>query len=205
MAKTDIYPELTRKIQELKKLQVPAQRKEILQPLIEFIQQKRDEENPVLLNFICTHNSRRSQLAQVWAKAISSYYEIETSCFSGGTEETAFFKNAIETLKRAGFKITLEKGENSKIEVRFSEYEEALFCYSKVFDAPENPSKDFAAVMTCSHADENCPFIPGADSRIALDYADPKEFDSSPRAAEKYDERSNQIASEMIYVFENIK
>ena len=205
MSKPNIFPALLEKIQEVKELQIPAQRKEILQPLIEFIQRKKNNGKPVRLNFICTHNSRRSQLAQVWARAISSYYEIETACFSGGTEETAFFKNAIEALKRAGFQINSEKGENPKVEVRFSENEESLFCYSKVFDAPENPSDNFAAVMTCSHADENCPFIPGADARVALDYADPKEFDNSPLAAQKYDERSNQIASEMIYVFENIK
>lgn len=79
-----------------------------------------------------------------------------------------------------------------------------MICYSKVFDADENPSTNFAAVMTCSHADENCPFIPGSEASIALDYKDPKEFDDTPQAQEKYDERSDQIASEMIYVFENI-
>ncbi len=205
MSQIKLYPELKEKLNSLEKLEIPADRKKILQNLIDFIQQKKNSEKSIQLNFICTHNSRRSQFGQIWAKAISSYYGIETECFSGGTEETAFFENAIDALKRAGFKIDVENGENPRVEVNFAENQPALTCYSKVFDAPENPSENFAAVMTCSHADENCPFIPGSDARIALDYSDPKEFDGTPKAAEKYDERSNQIASEMMYVFKNIE
>ena len=160
---------------------------------------------PIKLNFICTHNSRRSQLGQVWAKAISAHYGIKTECFSGGTEETAFFKSAIDALRRAGFVIKSGAGQNAHSEVFYSEEDKPVICYSKVYDAPENPSENFAAVMTCSHADENCPFIAGSKARIPLDYKDPKEFDNTPQAEEKYDERSDQIASEMIYVFENIK
>ena len=205
MCQIELYSQLRKKLKSLKKIEIPEQRKQVLQPLIEFIQQKKDSGESVQLNFICTHNSRRSQLAQVWAQAISVHYEIQTKCFSGGTEETAFFKNAIDALKRAGFRINSEADKNPHFEVYYSEGAEPLICYSKVYDAPENPKENFAAVMTCSHADENCPFIAGSDSRIALDYKDPKEFDNSPLAEEKYDERSDQIASEMIYVFKNIK
>lgn len=202
---TTLYPELKEKIQELESLEIPENRKEILKPLISFIQKKKDENNPILLNFICTHNSRRSQLGQVWAKAISVYLGIDTECFSGGTEETAFHQNARAALSRAGFQIENEVGTNTHFKVSYAENDKPLVCFSKVYDSEENPSKGFAAVMTCSHADENCPFIPGADARIALDYKDPKESDGTPQAAEKYDERSDQIASEMIYVFKSIK
>jgi len=205
MPQIQLYPELREKLNQLSNAEIPDDRKKILQPLIEFIQHKKDAAKTIQLNFICTHNSRRSQLAQVWAKAISAKYGIETNCFSGGTEETAFYKNAIDVLKRAGFRIDSEKGENPHFEVYYSNESKPLICYSKVYDAQENPSQNFAAVMTCSHADENCPFIPGAQTRIALDYSDPKEFDDTPRAQEKYDERSDQIASEITYVFENIK
>lgn len=200
-----LFPELKKKLENLQKLEITKERKKVLQPLIQYIQKKRDAAEPVLLNFICTHNSRRSQLAQVWAQVISEEYGIETDCYSGGTEETAFFINAIEALERAGFRISSAQEENPKIQVQFSEKKDPMICYSKVYDAPENPSEDFAAIMTCSHADENCPFIAGASARIALDYKDPKEFDGTPLASQKYDERSDQIASEMIYVFKNIK
>ena len=205
MSKTKLFPVLVKKLDHLRGMEIPADRKEILQPLVEFIQDQRNSEQPVKLNFICTHNSRRSQLAQVWAKAISVYYGIKTECFSGGTEETAFYKNAVEALRRAGFIIKSGSGKNAHFEVLFSEESEPVTCFSKVYDSPVNPEENFAAVMTCSHADENCPFIPGSKARIPLDYKDPKQFDNTPFAMEKYNERSDQIASEMIYVFENIK
>ncbi len=204
MAKIELFPELIEKFKRLKDLDISENRKNILQPLINYIQLQKDAGQPARLNFICTHNSRRSQLGQVWAQAISGMYGIDTQCFSGGTEETAFYINSIQALERAGFKVNSREGQNPKVEIYYSEFEEPLICFSKVYDAPENPSENFAALMTCSHADENCPFIAGSDIRIPLDYKDPKEFDGTHIAAHKYDERSDQIASEMIYVFQNI-
>ena len=58
--------------------------------------------------------------------------------------------------------------------------------------------------MTCSQANANCPFIPGAEKRIPITYEDPKEFDNTPQQIKKYQERSNQIATEMLYVFSQI-
>ncbi|TBW28530.1 protein-tyrosine-phosphatase [Gramella sp. KN1008] len=205
MSKLNLFPEIQKKIQALQNHTISSERKEVLKPLMSFIQHKKDKGNPILINFICTHNSRRSQLGQVWAKAVSAYFGLDTECFSGGTEETAFHINAINALERAGFRIESKPGDNPEIMVHFSKNDDPLICYSKVYDSEENPSKGFAAVMTCSHADENCPFIPGADARIPLDYKDPKDFDETPQAPGKYDERSDQIASEMIYVFKNIK
>ncbi|GAA4320063.1 protein-tyrosine-phosphatase [Pontixanthobacter gangjinensis] len=205
MPKTKLFPVLVKKIEHLEKSKIPAYRQKVLQPMIDYVQQQKDHGAPITLNFICTHNSRRSQLAQVWAWAISRYYGIKTDCYSGGTEETAFFKNAVEALRRAGFIIKSGSGQNPLFEIFMSEEIDPLICYSKVYDAPENPSEEFAALMTCSNADENCPFIPGSKARIPLDYKDPKEFDDTPFAMEKYEERSEQIASEMIHVFQNIK
>ncbi|PTX42448.1 protein-tyrosine-phosphatase [Christiangramia gaetbulicola] len=205
MYKTKLFPVLIKKLDQLEGTDIPENRKKVLQPLIDFIQQQKNSGEAIKLNFICTHNSRRSQLAQVWAQAISAHFGIKTECFSGGTEETVFFKNAVETLRETGFIIKSGSGENPHFQVFYSEEAEPLVCYSKVYDAPENPTENFAAVMTCSHADENCPFIPGSKARIPLDYKDPKQFDDTPLAMEKYEERSDQIASEMIYVFQHIK
>ena len=59
--------------------------------------------------------------------------------------------------------------------------------------------------MTCSHADENCPFIPGAEIRIPVRYDDPKAFDGTDLMEAKYLERSKEIATEMLYVFSKIR
>ena len=77
--------------------------------------------------------------------------------------------------------------------------------FSKLFSDEVNQVENFAAVMTCDHADENCPVIPGTEQRISVNYIDPKAFDNSPEEAGRYDERSFQIASEMFYVFSKIQ
>ncbi|MFV8224542.1 low molecular weight phosphatase family protein [Christiangramia aquimixticola] len=205
MSHTKLFPTLEQKIKELEKAEIPLERKEILQNLIDFIQDKKDADLPVRLNFICTHNSRRSQFSQIWAHLASKIYNIPTECFSGGTEVTAFHANAINSMARAGFKSEKTTETNPEIKMFYSEQESPLICYSKLYDSPENPSNLFAAVMTCSHADENCPVIPGADARIPLDYLDPKAFDNTPQVEEKYDERRDQIGAEMLYVFQKIK
>ena len=92
-------------------------------------------------------------------------------------------------------------GENPRYEVSYSEERPPLICFSKVYDDPENPQEEFAAVMTCTDAEQNCPFVPGTEKRISLPYIDPKEADDTPKEKERYDERSLQIASEMFYVF----
>ncbi|WPY99562.1 protein-tyrosine-phosphatase [Christiangramia sp. OXR-203] len=195
----NIFPELTSKIKELEKLSISEERMKVLQPLVEFISNKINSKEALKLNFICTHNSRRSQLAQAWAMAASDYYEVPARCYSGGTEATAFFPQAISTLSTSGFRIDEKSGNNPKITVDTGVSSNTF--YSKVFDDEKNPTKNFAAVMTCSHADENCPFIVGAESRIPLNYEDPKSFDDTVEMAEKYMERSDQIGSEMLYAF----
>jgi arsenate reductase len=55
--------------------------------------------------------------------------------------------------------------------------------------------------MTCTHADENCPLVAGADVRISLPYDDPKAFDNTPLEAAKYTERVHEIGREILYAF----
>lgn len=204
MSQIKLFPGIIKKIQTLEIASIPEERKKVLAPLIKYIQNKFEARAAVNLNFICTHNSRRSQLGQAWAKVVSEYFNVPVHCFSGGTEVTSFHINAQNALVRAGFRISDEKGKNPRYRLEFSNENESMLFFSKLYDSPENPEKDFAAVMTCAHADENCPFIPGASARIALDYQDPKKYDDTALAAEKYDERSDQIAAEMIYVFKTI-
>jgi len=184
---------------------ISEERKSILQELINYVQTQKSEGKEIHLNFICTHNSRRSQLSQLWAQTASFYYGVKTFCYSGGVEVTAFNERAVASIKRFGFKVEQSGEGNPKYAVSFSENENPLIMFSKLYDDASSAQSNFAAVMTCSHADENCPFIPGANNRIPARYEDPKAFDDTELESAKYDERSKEIATEMFYVFSQVR
>ena len=162
---------------------ISKERKQILDILKTYIQTKKNNHQNINLNFICTHNSRRSHLSQIWAQTMANNFKIKNVfCYSGGTEATAMFTVVEETLKKQGFhidKLSYEK--NPVYAIKFSDNNNPIICFSKTFDADFNPSSNFAAIMTCSHADENCPFIAGAEQRIPVRYDDPKAFDNTPQ------------------------
>jgi hypothetical protein len=138
--------------------QIPAERKELLSKLTAYIQAKVDASEPIALTFICTHNSRRSHLSQLWAQTAAYYYGIaQVETYSGGTEATAFNPRAVKAVEKAGFGIekTGEEG-NPLYLVRFSPDQSPVKAFSKVYDQEGNPQTGFGAVMTCTHAEENC-------------------------------------------------
>lgn len=185
---------------------IPEGRKELLKKIGHYIAAKKSKDETVNLVYICTHNSRRSHFGQIWAATAAAYYGIEgLHTFSGGTEATAFHPNAINALKRAGFQIrTKTEGANPRYEVYFDDGQKPLLCFSKTYDDPHNPQNNFAAIMTCGEAEENCPFIPGVDLRIATTYEDPKSFDGLAEQDHQYDARCRQIATECLFVFSEI-
>jgi arsenate reductase len=196
-----LFPALGVVVEAVASTRIPPERMHVLQPLIRFIQQEMERQPEVHLNFICTHNSRRSQFAQLWMHTFAHLHGLPIRSYSGGVEITALNERAVESLRRSGFRLDLERaGANPLYAAYFSPDLPPLRMLSKRFDDPANASERFAAVMTCSHADENCPFIPGAAERIAVRYDDPKEFDNTAEEAARYDERSHEIASEMHYV-----
>lgn len=205
---TALFPELSRRVQQrLQDLDgIEPERREVLDQLAAWIAARREAGAPVRLLFICTHNSRRSHMGQLWAAAAAAYFGIDgVTTFSGGTEATAFNPRAVASLQRAGFDIaTRDGGDNPRYEVSYSPSEPALPAWSKVYDDDANPHGGFAAVMTCSAADEACPFVRGADTRIPIPYDDPKAADGTPQEAATYDQRSAQIAAEMLYVFSRV-
>jgi arsenate reductase len=186
---------------------ISDERKIVLQSLIAYVQQKVSANKNVNLNFICTHNSRRSHLSQVWAQTAAHYYSVKNVfCYSGGTEATAMFPMAAKALEVAGFQITkLSQEQNPIYAVKYAQNEHPLVCFSKTFEHSFNPKSEFAAIMTCAQADEGCPLILGCEARIPVRYDDPKAFDNTPQQKEKYIERSLQIATEMCFVFSQIK
>ena len=157
------------------------------------------------LNFICTHNSRRSHLGQIWLQMAAAYYDIAlVVAYSGGTEETAFNPRAVAALQRAGFAVEAGTGENPRYKISSSLGNLHLVSFSKKYDHVENPKKEFCAVMTCSEADEACPVIFGANLRIKLLYEDPKSADGTDHERTAYDARCFQIATEMFYVMKQV-
>jgi arsenate reductase len=202
-----LFLEIATVINTLDVKTISDDRKEILNSLVAFIQSKVTHQEEIRINFICTHNSRRSHLSQVWAQTMAFHYNIKNVfCYSGGTEATAMFPMATATLKNAGFEIkTLSEGKNPVYSIKYAENEHPIIGFSKKLDDSFNPKSKFAAIMTCSQADGACPFITGAEKRIPITFEDPKAFDNTPQQAEKYQERSLQIATEMFYVFSKIK
>ncbi len=180
-------------------------RKQLLDEVVGTIERLIAEAGDVALTFICTHNSRRSQLAQVWAYAAVAYYNHQgLPCYSGGTEVTAFHPNAVGAVRRAGFEVSAGEGSINPRYMVSMNGEPGLVCYSKLYDDAANPSNGFLALMTCAEAEANCPFVAGAYARISLNFEDPKVWDNTTKAAERYEERSLQIASEMFYVFKQL-
>lgn len=185
---------------------IPAERRQILDRLAEHVRSQHESGKAARLVFVCTHNSRRSQISQAMA-AMAAYRSgverVET--FSGGTEATAFNPRAVAALQRAGFAIEKGAGENPRYSVSFAKNRPALKAWSKKFDDPANPSQDFAAVMTCDQADKACPLVSGSTLRIALPFEDPKRADNTPEEAAAYDTRVRQIGAEMLYLFGRVK
>lgn len=204
---TNVFPEIEKLINSFNFESISEERKQVLQPLIDFIQNKTTTNQEIRLNLICTHNSRRSHLSQVWAQTAAAYYDIKNVfCYSGGTEATALFPMAAQTLSKQGFQITaISQGNNPVYAIKHSENSHPVIGFSKSFDDKFNPQTEFAAILTCSSADKGCPFIAGAEKRIPITYEDPKAFDNTPQQAEKYEERSLQIATELFYVFAQIQ
>lgn len=208
--KEDLHPELRLYMDDLAPTlsEIDDERKTELRAIAEWIEGRIEKNEPARLTFICTHNSRRSHLGMIWAAAAASYYGIEgIETYSGGTEATAFNPRAVEAIKRAGFWVDAEDNtaNNPRYSVSFSQKSDFLNCFSKKFDDEVNPTEGFCAVMVCSSADRNCPFVPGADFRVAIPYEDPKASDGTPQESATYDARSRQIASEMMYLLSLLK
>lgn len=191
----------------VKEIEISSKRKELLTTIATKIIEERHKLNKVRLNFICTHNSRRSQFAQVWAHfSIQQFKLRKIKSFSGGTETTAFHHNTIKSLQSAGFKFKLIEFShtNPKYEITNAKMKKAAIGYSKFF-SESTKNKPFIAITTCNSADENCPFIPEAISRFHLPYIDPKQADNTEQTEKTYLMTNKIIAAEMNFLFEQVK
>jgi arsenate reductase len=161
----------------------------------------------VKLTFICTQNSRRSQMSQIWVQAAAYYYRLDrVHAFSGGTEATACNCRTVSAMSRVGFSIIASAtGSNPVYLVRYADARPPIRAYSKLYSADGNPKTNFIALMTCSQADRKCPVVEGATARYALHYADPKLCDDTPEETTAYNERCREIAREMFYIMSQVR
>jgi arsenate reductase (thioredoxin) len=204
-----MYPQLKETLEKFQSNfdSISQERKELLARFAEIISNKLKQTNKADLTFICVHNSRRSHLSQFWAQAAAEFYGVKNiTCYSGGTEDTAVYPSIISTVKSQGFVVdTIAQTSNPIYAVRFDESKHPIIGFSKQYDHAFNPQSDFVAVMVCSSADVNCPFIPNADTRIAITFNDPKEFDGTANEENGYLERSALIGTDFLYAFSLVK
>ncbi|MFT6335686.1 MAG: arsenate reductase [Saprospiraceae bacterium] len=201
-----MYQEIETSIEAFDINNITDDRKLLLDELVGYIRHRIGEGNSVNLNFICTHNSRRSHLSQIWAQTMAAYFNIrDVHCYSGGTEATAMFPVVGETLASQGFAISkLADQKNPVYAIRFDSVSRALIVFSKKYDDAFNPKSEYGAIMTCASADAGCPVVVGAQVRLPIRYNDPKVSDGTPDQAKVYLERSVQIGTEMKYVFHQV-
>jgi arsenate reductase (thioredoxin) len=200
-----LYSELQNTLQTAERefAKIPAERQEELESIAKYIRQKISEHTPARLIFICTHNSRRSHLSQIWAQVAAKYYHLRgIESFSGGTEATAFNPRAVAALQRNGLRIVADDATspNPRYSVWTSDDDTPFVCFSKTYDAPPNPTQGYCAIMTCSQADDACPLVIGCELRVPIRYEDPKIADDTEEETKRYDERSLQICREMLYL-----
>lgn len=182
---------------------IPAERRERLDRFAEFIAARAGAGGPVRALFVCTHNSRRSHIAHLFAQAAAwRCGSPQFEGYSAGTEATAVAPGAVAALRRAGFAIERAgEGTNPLYRARYAADAPPATCFSKVLSHPENPTREFAAVMVCDSADEACPHVAGAAARFVIPYEDPKRADGTAHESEAYDACCAAISREMLYVF----
>lgn len=182
-------------------------RKKTLIELGDFILEDKIKTKKAILIFVCTSNSRRSHLSQVWMQTAAAYYGLDSIfTFSGGTEATALNPRAADAMRRAGFTLTKSGTDfNSPYTLSIGKGASTWLLYSKKYDNEQNPKSNFIAVMVCSEADKSCPTVPGSNGRIGLPFDDPKYYDNTPSEEQKYDETCRLIARELFFVADYVK
>jgi hypothetical protein len=186
---------------------IPDERKAVLDEISTTIARRLDEGHDANLTFICTHNSRRSHMSQIWAQTAACYYGLDrVHAYSGGTQETCCNPRTITAMRRAGFNVEdATTGDNPVYLVRYADDRPPVRAYSKMYNADDNPRDGFIALMTCSAADMSCPVVEGAVARYAIHYVDPKLCDDTPTEATAYNERCREIAREMFYIMSQVR
>jgi arsenate reductase len=108
--------------------------------------------------FLCAHNSARSQRAESLLRQLAGD---RFKVMSAGTEATHVRPLAIRAMEEIGVDIS---DQDSKT---LNRYLQGLFDY---------------VVTVCNHANEACPFFPGAKSKLHWSFEDPAQAAGSEAA-----------------------
>ena len=154
---------------------------------------KKIKETNVLV-FLCTHNSRRSQICEVWGSIFSLIYKKEILINSAGTIKTSVHKEIFNVLKKCGVSV------NENEEIAFKNL--LIKLKSKTLDQID--AKKFIAIMTCSDAEKSCPIDSRSVKNINMFFKDPKVYDNTKYMEEEYLKTNSNIAEELNYIFKRI-
>jgi ACR3 family arsenite transporter len=193
--------------------EIPLERQQQLQSLAKdvYATSKTAKDGMMRAVFVCTHNSRRSQFCEAWARIAAVYCGLQdVAVFSGGTTVTCVNQSVLRALQRCGVRWRVADNSTDSANPRYTLTTPGLAgvssppMYSKLYGDAANPSDSFVAVMVCSGAHAACPFVSGASQRVALPYFDPKASDSTPIEMATYDHTCRVIAREMLFVMRSI-
>ena len=174
-------------------------------PKLEAIAQSFSKESELKVNFICTHNSRRSHFSEILFRTAAKYHGLKNvQTFSGGTERTALFPEVAESFKRHGFRVIPLEAHNQRAYKIFIENLEKVdttpVLFSKKYDDESNAQENYHAIMVCNSAHESCPVVHGSKQRHSLMFTDPKHSDGGSNQKDVYDKTLIMIASELGFV-----
>jgi hypothetical protein len=205
-----LFPSLASYCQALEQQfdQILPARKQQLLVLSHYLSDQIQQGKTPAVTVICTHNSRRSHLAQLWLAVAADYYQRPTiSSFSGGTEISAFNPRMVAALQRIGLKITAQDSSlaNPIYEVCWKDTMAPYLAFSKQYGDAPNPQKDFLALVVCSHADVHCPIVTGSTLKLALPYQDPKAFDDTDLEASEYTKTCALIGLEILFALQQLQ
>ena len=154
---------------------------------------------PIQLLFVCTHNSRRSQLSEALA-AHRWQEDSRITVRSCGTEQTACHPSTANALEDLGWEVQ-DQG-NGRFQVQRDLTTRSL--WSKTLD--EVPRDlPIVAMMTCAEADEACPAIVGAVARIPWRFPDPKIADGTPESRATYRTVAEAIARDLDALYHELQ
>ena len=178
-------------------------RKEQIKPLIDTIKSSLSSHQSATVQFICTHNSRRSQTAEFLLDILAREYGLNITALSAGTEATAFNPRMVTAITSYGFQL-LEYGHDKNPLYIYSVEHDDLYYYSKRYDEELIPIGQRIIVTVCGDAEENCPIIPGTFKRLHLGYTDPKHSDGTASEADTYRAKVLEIGVEMLYLVKEL-
>ena len=158
-----------------------------------------DARGEVSVVAVCTHNSRRSQLAEVWLAVASAAAGLGgVSVCSGGSDPVAVAPGAIAVLRERGFRVEADTADaNPRLRVRGHGIERELYAKPLGEAVAGVPLRGGVALMVCAAADAACPPVPQVGYRARLPFADPRHADGTPGEAAAYRAASDRIEAEM--------